>query len=177
MLQPLLIPSFLASVFGGHVGQDLVWIRTAYRCIMRATFATLLTVTSSALVLGLAGKWIIGVWAGKAAVPSSALLWSMCFWAVLLSIPVNQATLLAATQRVQFQAVYASFTAILNLVLSIVLVRRFGAIGVLSATIISYLLCVILPQTWDVRRVLRGRYLKAQMGHVEPIPEVSTYGL
>jgi hypothetical protein len=98
----------LASVFGGHVGQDLVWIRTAYRRITPATFATLLTVTSSALLLGFAGKWIIGVWTGKAAVPSSAPLWSMCFWAVLLSITVNQATLLAATQRVQFQAVYAS---------------------------------------------------------------------
>jgi O-antigen/teichoic acid export membrane protein len=152
----------------------MAWIRSAYRRIMRAT---LLVVTSAALLLGFSGRWIIGIWAGKAAVPSSALLWSMCFWAVLLSITVNQATLLAATQRVQFQAVYASLTAILNLVLSIVLVQRFGAIGVLSATIISYLLCVILPQTWDVRRVLRGRYLKAQMEHVESIPEVSTYGI
>jgi O-antigen/teichoic acid export membrane protein len=174
VMQSLLMPSLWPAFSEAYVGREMVWIRSAYRHIMRATF---LVVTSAALLLGFAGQWIIGAWAGKAAVPSSALLWSMCFWAVLLSITVNQATLLAATQRVQFQAVYASFTAILNLVLSIVLVQRFGAIGVLSATIISYLLCVILPQTWDVRRVLRGRYLKAQMEQVEPIPEVSTYGI
>jgi len=96
----------------------------------------------------------------------------MCFWAVLLSIAVNQSTLLAATQRLQLQAVYSSLTAILNLVLSIVFVRRFGAIGVLSATIVSYLLCIILPQTWEVRRILRGRYLKAKIEEEDSIEEV-----
>ncbi len=70
-----------------------------------------------------------------------------------------------------------TLAAILNLVLSVVLVKRYGPIGVLSATIISYLLFIVLPQTWEVRRILRGRYLKPQMEQVEPIPEVSTYGI
>jgi hypothetical protein len=30
------------------------------------------------------------------------------------------------------------------------------------ALIVSYLLFVILPQTWEVRRILSGRYLKVK---------------
>src|SRR3981189_1216576 len=132
------------------------WIRATYRRIMRAT---VLTVSSAALLLGFAGRWIISIWAGKAAVPGSALLWGMCFWIVLLTITINQGALLAATQRLPLQAVCASLTAILNLVLSVVLVHRLGTMGVLLATIVSYLLVVILPQTWEVRRILDGKYL------------------
>jgi O-antigen/teichoic acid export membrane protein len=173
VLQSLLVPSFSEA----YVGQDLVWIRAAYRRIMRATFATVLTVSSAALWLGFAGRWIISVWAGKAAVPGSALLWGMCFLIVLLTITINQAALLAATQRLRLQAVCGSLTAMLNLVLSVVLVHRLGPIGVLLATIVSYLLFVILPQTREVRRVLSGRYLKVKTEQEGPIEEVPMYGI
>jgi O-antigen/teichoic acid export membrane protein len=139
--------------------------------------ATVLTVSSAALLLGFAGRWIISVWAGKAAVPGSALLWGMCFLIVLLTITINQAALLAATQRLLLQAVCASLTAMLNLVLSVVLVHRLGPVGVLLATIVSYLLFVILPQTWEVRRTLSGRYLKVKTKQEGPIEEVSMYGI
>jgi O-antigen/teichoic acid export membrane protein len=171
MLQSLLVPSLWPAFSEAYVGQDLVWIRAAYRCIMRATFATLLTVTSAALMLGFAGRWIIGLWAGKAAVPGLALLWCMCFWAVLYSICTNQAALLAATQRLRLQAAMGTLAAILSLVLSVVLVKRYGPIGVLSATI-SYLLFIVLPQTWEVRRILRGRYLKVKIEEEGSIEEV-----
>jgi O-antigen/teichoic acid export membrane protein len=139
--------------------------------------ATLLTGISAALVLGFAGRWIIHLWAGNPAVPTVGLLWGMCFWAVLFSMTVNQAALLAATQRLQLQAVCSTLTAILNLVLSIALVQRIGVIGVLSGTIISYLLFVVLPQSWEVRRILRGRYIKARLEQIETVPEVSIYGI
>ena len=100
----------------------------------------------------------------------------MCFWVILLAITVNQAALLAAAQQIGWQAVFATLTAILNLVLSIWLVRRFGTIGVLSGTVISYLLLVVIPQTWVVRRTLRGRYLKLTVQR-EPVEEVSIYGI
>jgi|UPI00047DD6BC O-antigen/teichoic acid export membrane protein len=174
VLQSLLVPSLWPAFSEAYVGHDMVWIRAAYRRVMRAT---LLIVISTAFLIGLSGQWIIRIWAGKAAVPSLALLWGMCFWVVMFSITVNQAALLAATQRLQLQAVYSSITAILNLILSIVLVQRVGAIGVLSGTIISYLLCVILPQSWEVRRILRGRYLKARATDENPVEEVSMYGI
>ncbi len=162
VLQALLVPSLWPAFSEAYVSHDLAWIRTAYQRIMRAT---VLTVIPTALFLGFAGRWIIGVWAGKAAVPGSVLLWGMCFWIVLLSITLNQAALLAAAQQIQLQAIYSSVAAVLNLILSIVLVQHLGAIGVLSATIISYLLFIVVPATWQIRQILQGRYLHANSVH------------
>jgi O-antigen/teichoic acid export membrane protein len=158
VLQSLLVPSLWPAFSEAYAGRDLAWIRTTYRRVMRAT---VLTVSSAALFLGFAGRWIINVWAGKAAVPSSALLWGMCFWIVLLTITINQGALLAATQHLQLQTIYSSLAAILNLILSIVLVQHIGANGVLLATIISYLVFIVFPATWQIRQILQGRYLHA----------------
>jgi len=127
---------------------------------------SLLTVTWAPLMLGFAGRCILGVWAGKTEVPSSTLLWGLCSCAVLLAVTIDQAALLAATQRLLLQAVCSTLTTILNFALSIMLVRRFGAIGVLLS------LCIILPQTWEVRRLLRGRYLRAKTEEEDSIKEV-----
>lgn len=159
VLQSLLVPALWPAFSEAYFRQEMSWIRSAYRHTMRAT---LLITTAAAVALGFAGRWLIRVWAGSAAVPHTALLWAMCFWAVLLSITVNQAALLAATQRLKLQAACGVVAAILNLVLSIILVQRIGAIGVLLATIVSYLLLIVAPQTWEVRRVLRGRYMQAK---------------
>jgi O-antigen/teichoic acid export membrane protein len=164
VLQSLLVPSLWPAFSEAYVSHDLVWIRTAYHRVMRAT---LLTVIPTALFLGFAGHWIIRAWAGQAAVPGSVLLWGMCFWTVLLSITVNQGALLAAAQHLQLQTIYSSLAAILNLVLSVVLVQRIGVTGVLLATIISYLLFIVVPAAWQIRQILQGRYLRANSVHGE----------
>lgn len=155
MLQALFVPSLWPAFSEAYFGEDIIWIRKTYRHIMRAT---VLTVTSAALFLGCAGRWIIRLWAGPAAVPDPVLLWCMCFWIVLLAITVNQGALLAATQQLKLQAIYSSIAAAVNLALSIVLVQRLGSIGVLLATIISYVLFIVFPATWQVRQILQGRY-------------------
>jgi len=162
MLQSLLVPSLWPAFSEAYVSHDLAWIRTAYRRIMRAT---VLTVIPTALFLGFAGRWIIGLWAGKAAVPGPVLLWGMCFWIVLLSITLNQGALLAATQQIHWQAIYSSLAAVLNLLLSIALVQHIGVNGVLLGTIISYVVFIIFPATWQIRRILQGRYLHANSVH------------
>jgi O-antigen/teichoic acid export membrane protein len=162
VLQNLLVPSLWPAFSEAYVIHDLTWIRKAYQRIMRAT---VWTVIPTALVLGFAGRWIIGAWAGKAAVPDSVLLWGMCFWIVLLSITVNQGALLAATQHIQWQALYSSLAAVLNLILSIVLVQHLGTTGVLLGTIISYLVFIVFPATWQIRQILKGKYLHANSGH------------
>ncbi|HEX3966513.1 MAG TPA: oligosaccharide flippase family protein [Edaphobacter sp.] len=162
MLQSLLVPSLWPAFSEAYVSHDLAWVRTAYHRVMRAT---VLTVIPTALFFGFAGRWIIGVWAGKGAVPTSVLLWGMCFWTVLLSITLNQGALLAATQHLQLQAIYSSFAAVLNLILSIILVQHIGANGVLLGTIISYVVFIVFPATWQIRRILQGRYLRANSIH------------
>jgi len=156
MLQSLLVPALWPAFSEAYVRKDMTWIRTTYRRIMRGT---VFSVGVAALILGVIGRPIIRLWAGPAAVPGAGLLWTMCFWAVLVSITVNQAALMAATQRLKLQAFSSTLAAALNLWLSIVLVQRMGAMGVLLATIVSYLLLILAPQAFEVRRILSGRYL------------------
>jgi len=134
---------------------------------MRATF---LVVASATLLLGC---WTVdhGRMSEKAVVPSLARLWSICFGLDCYPLrSIRQFCWRRSTSSVAGCLLEPHSDP--DLVLSPVLVRRFGAIGVLSATIISYLLCVILPQTWDVRRVLRGRYLKRKTEEEGSIEEV-----
>ena len=172
MLQSLLVPSLWPAFSEAYVSHDLAWIRTAYHRILRATVVTVIPTT---LFFGFAGRWIIGLWAGKAAVPGSVLLWGMCFWTVLLSITLNQGALLAATQHLRLQTIYSSLAAILNLILSVVLVQHLGTTGVLLATIISYLVFIVLPATWQIRQILQGRYLNPNSVHGKP--EVQADGI
>ncbi len=174
VLQSFLVPSLWPAFSEAYVKADLNWIRGAFRRYMRATFAA---AGISALLLGFLGKWIIRVWAGPAAVPSTALLWCMCFWTVLMSATVSLAVLQVATQRIKIQAISSALAAILNIVLSIILVQRIGTIGVLFGTIVSYVLLIVLPQSWEVRRILRGTYLKKQTLDSTTSAEARTYGV
>lgn len=156
MMQSLLIPALWPAFAEAYHQRDITWIRKNYRRVMNST---ILAVGVTAIGIGLFGRPIIRIWAGAVAVPDATLLWSMCFWAVLVSVTINQALLMAATQRIQLQAVTATLAAIANLICSVLLVQRIGAIGVLIATIGSYLVFILAPQEWEVRRILRGRYL------------------
>ncbi|MEO8736136.1 MAG: oligosaccharide flippase family protein, partial [Edaphobacter sp.] len=157
MMQSLLVPALWPAFAEAYHRRDMTWVRTNYHRIMNGS---ILAVGLMAVGIGIFGRQIIRIWAGPEAVPGAALLWSMCFWAVLVSITINQALLMAATQRIQLQAVTASLAAVTNLIFSIILVQRLGAIGVLIATIGSYIVFIIIPQEWEVRRILQGRYVE-----------------
>ncbi len=158
MFQAMIVPSLWPAFSEAYHRSDLSWVRKTYRRVMVASLAAVAFV---ALLIGLFGRPIIRIWAGPTAVPESVLLWTMSAWVVLLSYTVNQAMLLAATRRIQLQAVTAVVAAIVNLVLSIILVQRIGALGVLVGTITSYVLFVWAPQGYEIRRVLRGDRLLA----------------
>jgi O-antigen/teichoic acid export membrane protein len=153
MFQSMLVPSLWPAFSEAFHRGDLVWVNKTYRRLMRFS---ILAVSVAAAVIGLLGRPVIRVWAGQAAVPGAWLLWLMCCWVVLLSYTVNQAMLLAATHRIRMQAIYSGVTAIANLMVTIVLVQRIGAIGVLLGTVISYILFILVPQGYETRAVLRG---------------------
>jgi O-antigen/teichoic acid export membrane protein len=66
-----------------------------------------------------------------------------------------ESCLLAAVQRTRLQGVLSIVAAAVNLALSIVLVQRVGAVGVIGGTILSYVLVLVVPQSLIVRNVLR----------------------
>jgi O-antigen/teichoic acid export membrane protein len=155
--QAVLLPSAWPAFSEAYHRGDLKWVRETYH---RMTRGSVLAVGAAALGIALIGRPLIRVWAGQAAVPGTLLLWCMSCWVVVLAYTVNQAMLLAATRRIQLQSACSAVAALANLGLSIVLVQRMGALGVLLATILSYLLFVVAPQIWEVRKVLSGRYVQ-----------------
>jgi O-antigen/teichoic acid export membrane protein len=156
VLQNLMIPSLWPAFTEAYHKGQLDWINSAYRSLNRNV---LIAVGFAALVIGVAGRTVIRIWAGAAAVPGRELLWLMALFAFILSITTNQALLLTATGRLRLEAAVAVIAAVANLVLSIFLVQRLGVEGVILSSIASFLLIMVVPQAWEVKRVLQGRYL------------------
>ena len=156
LLQSLMIPSlwpaFTEAYHKGHLG----WINETYRTLNRKVLSA---VGFTALATGLGGRMLIRVWAGPMAVPSQKLLWLMATFAFVSAVTTNQALLLTATGRLRLEASVAALAAAANLLLSIYLVQRIGVNGVILSTLVSFLIFMLLPQAWEVRRVLEGRYL------------------
>jgi O-antigen/teichoic acid export membrane protein len=170
MLQSLLFPALWPAYADADARGDRAWMRSAFRLTMRST---LLLNSAFAAMLIVAGRPIIRWWAGPAAVPSEALLAVMAIWAVLSGCMTVESCLLAAVNRTREQGALSIVAAVVNLALSIVLVQRIGAVGVISGTILSYLLVLVVPQSLMVRNVLSGTVGLDRRQSTSPVPLAS----
>lgn len=158
ILQSLVFPALWPAYAEAYARRDFVWMRQAFRLALRATLALNLV---CAVGLILFGKTAIRWWAGTAAVPSSSLLAAMALWGVISGFMTVESCLLAAVERTREQGILSVVAAAVNLALSVVLVQRIGAVGVIAGTILSYLLVLVVPQSLIVRSVMR-RSLREQ---------------
>ncbi len=163
LLQQLVMPAAWPALSDAFHRGDADWVRATYRSLTRKS---LVVVSACAVMLGLFGRTLVRLWVGRAAVPDWTLLWLMAFWAILVSVTSNQALLLAAVGRLRLETLLALGAATVNLVLSIVLVQRLGAQGVILATILSFLVVMVGPQELEVRRVLHSLPDSAASGTV-----------
>ena len=148
MIAPALWPAFSEAFARG----DLAWIRLTFRKTMWLTMSVAL---GCSVVFALAGRWIIRVWATRAAVPTEELLLLMCVWVMISTFMNNTATVLVAKGETKLQAWCSIAAAAVNLALSIYWVKRIGAPGVILGTIVSYVLILVIPQTWQALRAIR----------------------
>jgi O-antigen/teichoic acid export membrane protein len=151
VLQSLVFPALWPAYAEAYARGDLGWMRQAFRLMMRSTLALNLVCGVGLIAFG---KTAIRWWAGEAAVPSLMLLAVMALWAVISGCMTAESCLLAAVNRTRAQGVLSIIAAAANLALSIVLVQRIGAVGVIGGTILSYLLVLVVPQSLIVRKVL-----------------------
>ncbi len=79
----------------------------------------------------------------------------MGVWALINGFMSVESCLLAALNRTREQAVLSIVAAILNIALSIALVRHIGALGVIGGTILSYLFVLVVPQSLIVRSLFK----------------------
>jgi len=153
VLQSLVFPALWPAYAEAYARADYTWMRQAFRFVMRATVALNL---ACGVVFVSFGKTLIRLWAGQAAVPSTALLAALALWAMISGLMTVESCLLAAVDHTRAQGVLSIVAAALNLGLSIVLVHRIGAVGAIAGTILSYLLVLVVPQSLIVRDVLSG---------------------
>ncbi len=151
VIQALIVPALWPAFSEAFARGDLPWVRHTFR---RTLWLTMGTASAFALVFALAGRSIIRLWAGNAAVPSRRLMLLLCAWILISTFMNNTATILVAAGKTRVQAWCSIAAAILNLALSIYWVQRIGAPGVILATIVSYLLILVGPQTWQTYKVL-----------------------
>jgi O-antigen/teichoic acid export membrane protein len=159
ILQGLLFPALWPAYAEAYARRDHAWLLRAFRMNLQATFALNLAFALTVVVFGRA---LIGWWAGSAAVPTLTLLIATAVWAIISGCMTAESCLLAAVNRTREQGVLSIVAAGINLALSVFLVQRIGAVGVIAGTILSYLLVLVVPQTLIVRRVLSTFAGKAQ---------------
>jgi O-antigen/teichoic acid export membrane protein len=153
LFQMLASPSYWPAYSEAFSRGDRAWVRRSFRINFRFTLASTFVL---ALPLVFFGRWIIQKWAGTAAVPSSHLLLWMGIWSIIYGAMTSQSCLLASSGRVKGQAIYAIAAAAINLVLSILLVQKIGATGVIIGTVGAFLTCVVVPQSLEVERTIRA---------------------
>lgn len=152
-IQTMIFPALWPAYSEAWERRDFDWIRRAYGRLRQATIVML---AGGCVVVLAAGREIIRIWAGPAAVPPARLIWLMCVWIVIYAFATNQSCLMGATSRVGKQAISSLLAAAANLALSIYWVGRMGSTGVLLATVVSYVVFIIFVQTYEVREILRG---------------------
>lgn len=151
LFQMLASPSYWPAYAEAFSRGDRAWVRRSFRMNFTVTVVSTLLL---ALPLVVFGKWIIEKWAGSVAVPSSALLLWMGIWSIIYSSMTAQSCLLASSGKVKRQMIYSILAAGVNLVLSVILVQKVGLAGVIMGTVGAFLVCVVVPQTLDVERVI-----------------------
>jgi O-antigen/teichoic acid export membrane protein len=152
LAQTLMAPALWPAYSEAFARNDLPWVRRTFlRTLWLTMGAALLCCTAFAFF----GRWIIQVWATRAAVPDERLLLLMCGWTLISTFMNNTSTVLVAKGETRLQAWCSVLAAIANLGLSIYWVQRIGAVGVVLGTIASYLAVLIVPQTWKVWQVLK----------------------
>jgi O-antigen/teichoic acid export membrane protein len=149
LLTPALWPAFSEAFDRG----DLAWIRRTFK---HTLWITMGMATAFSLFFAATGRWLIRVWATRAAVPSETLILLMCVWVLICCFMNNTATVLVAKGETRLQAWCSIGAALLNIALSIWLVQRIGSVGVILGTVLSYIAVLVIPQTWQAISVLHG---------------------
>ena len=151
ILQTAIFPSLWPAYSEAYARGDYAWVR---RTFWNAVRLSLGATAAAILILSFFGQTLIRWYVGSSAVPNQLLLLAICAWTLLSAGMDLQACLLAAINRVKWQGILSAIAAVVNIGLSIYLVKRLGSLGVVLGTMLSYILVLVVPQTVIVWRAL-----------------------
>jgi O-antigen/teichoic acid export membrane protein len=150
ILQEMLYSSLWSAYAEAYI-KDKIWIKKAFA--KNLLFGLFSTATFSALLI-VFGQYIIEKWAGKTVVPSESLLILMGIWTIIFSVMHSAACFLNGIGEIRVQVICSVLAAIANIIFSIVLTSRIGVNGVIIGTLLSYLLCIVLPVSIKTKSIL-----------------------
>jgi len=153
LLVSLAFPYLWAAHADALARQDREWAVAALR---RSAGAAAMVAAVLVVPFVLLGRPIIRLWAGPAALPTDALLLWMGLWHLVHAPMTALSSFLNAAGQVRVQAWAGSLAAVANVVLSVLLARRFGPSGVIAATVVSYLALNAVPAVLAARRAVRS---------------------
>jgi O-antigen/teichoic acid export membrane protein len=153
LIQGLSIQSMWPAYTEALARKDFEWIRGIYKKNLKLGLVIAIGMLS---VLTLFGQAIIRIWAGPVAVPAFSVIAWMGIWNIILAYLIVAGSLLQATNHVTGLSIYGSITAVLNIVLSILLVQSYGISGVIAATVIAYTVSSLIPVALESRSVLKA---------------------
>ena len=147
LLTPLW-PAYREALANG----DMQWVKQIFLKSMR--WALLISIPS-ALALVIIGGKIIELWVGHETIPSNALLIGCGIWLVFTPIGNTLAVFLNGLQLIKIQLVVATSSGIMNIILSIWLIKIMGVAGAVFGSVMAYFICTLVPYLFIIQNMLR----------------------
>jgi len=130
---------------------DGEWIRRTLGHSLRYGYLVVVPVVAVFIAWG---REIVSAWAGGGVEPGWGLLAGMGAWVLVSTYTYAVSVLLNGLHVVRFQVILAVVSAVVNLVLSVLLVRMVGVAGAIYGTVLALLTCVFIPYLLRVPRLL-----------------------
>jgi len=146
MLAPMLMSLFLAPLWPAYseafASRDNVWIKNVF---IKSMKVTLLIGLPTSIILVLFGEDLIRLWIGKEIVVSIMLLIGCGVWMLMVLMGNTLSVLLNGLKIIKIQIVISIMAAVFNLIFSVVFISYVGVEGAVYGSVVSYLVCVIIP--------------------------------
>lgn len=151
----LLIAPYLGPAFGdAFAKKDLRWMRVAAVRYLSVTFGVAIF---GVVFLAFFYKQILSLWVGVDVLPTRGTVMWMSIWTVVLSIQWPIISLLNGVGRLRVVTLLYLLAAVLNIFLSIFLIKAVGVSGGVVASVLSILTIVLFPSARELILVVKGR--------------------
>jgi O-antigen/teichoic acid export membrane protein len=152
LVQSLLLTPLWPAYAEAFEKGDVAWIKVTMKRLLIVSMPAFAIVI---VLLVLFSSPILDRWTGSQVRPPLSLVILIAVWTLMALWGNNFSVLQNALGRIRLQAISSIAMALINLVLSLLLVRGYGSVGVITATIVSYGLLSFWIGPLDTYRMLK----------------------
>ncbi len=155
LMVPMLFNLLLTPLWPAYreaiAGSDMQWVKQIF---VKSMYWALSLSIPAAVVLIIIGRKVLELWIGEDITPSIELIVGCGIWMIFCTVGGALAALFNAMQLIKIQIIAALLTAILNVALSIYLIKIYGVAGAVFGSAIAWFLCTLIPYLIVLRKVL-----------------------